>query len=85
MRDIYEVQLQRTAGAYRTIQAFWRERDAIDYLKSIAAMNPDYPYDGKSWAYAVGSSVHRKDRYRIVKNGVLGEKGLTTLKKTVKI
>lgn len=85
MRDVYEVQLQRTAGAYRTIQLFFRENDALDFIASIAAMNPDYPYDGKSWAYAVGSSVRRKDRYRIVKNGVLGEKGLTTLKKTVKI
>lgn len=85
MRDVYEVQLQRTAGAYRTIQLFFREKDALDYLASIAVINPDYPYDEKSWTYAVGSSVHRKDRYRIIKNGVLGEKGLTTLKKTVKI
>ena len=85
MQDVYQIQLQRTAGAYRTIQLFFRENDALDYLASVAAMHPEYPYDGKSWTYAVGSSVHNKDRYRIVKNGVLGEKGLTTLKKTVKI
>ena len=84
MRDIYQVQCQHTAGAYKTVQMFYREQDAIDFLKSIAAMNPDYPYDGKSWKYAVGSSVHHKDRYRIVKNG-MEEKVLTPLKVSVKI
>lgn len=84
MRDIYQVQVQHTAGAYKTIQLFFRENDAIDYLTSIAAMNPEYPYDGKSWTYAVGSSVHHKDRYRIIKNG-LEEKQLTQLKTSVKI
>ena len=84
MRDIYQVQVQHTAGAYKTIQLFFREKDATDYLVSIAAMNPEYPYDGKSWTYAVGSSVHHKDRYRIIKNG-LEEKQLTQLKTSVKI
>lgn len=85
MRDIYSVQLQHTAGAYQTVQIFYREQDALDYLTAIAAMNPKYPYDGKSWKYAVGSSVHHKDRYRIIKNGLVEQKSLTPLKKSIKI
>ena len=85
MQDIYEVKVQHTAGAYQTIRMFFRLKDAQDYLASIAAMNPDDPYDGVSTTYAVGSSVHHKDRYLITKNGVVGEKSLTPLKKSVKI
>ena len=84
MRDIYQVQVQHTAGAYKTVQLFYREQDALDYLTAVAAMHPEYPYDGKSWKYAVGSSVHHKDRYRIIKDG-LEEKVLTPLKTSAKI
>ena len=83
MRDIYEVQLQHTAGAYKTVQIFYRERDAIDFIASIAVKFPQYPYDGKSWAYAIGSSVHNKDRYRILKNGKT-EKEQKVLTRTVR-
>lgn len=88
MRDVYEVRMQRTVGAYKTVQLFFRERDALDYLKSIAFMHPEYPYDGVSWNYDVGADKHDKTRYRIVKNGVSGspeEKRLTSLKKSIKI
>ena len=83
MRDLYEVQLQHTAGAYKTIQIYYREKDAIDYLKSIAARFPQYPYDGESWTYAIGSSVHNKDRYRILKNGK-AEKEQNSLTRSVR-
>ena len=84
-QEIYEVKVQHTAGAYQTIRVFFRLQDAQDFLTSIAALNPEYPYDGKATTYAVGSSVHHKDRYIITKNDVLGEKTLTPLKKSVKI
>lgn len=65
MRDVYLVQRQHTAGAYQTIQTYFRKQDARDYLAAQAAMNPDYPYDGGD-TYAYGPSKHNKTRFRIV-------------------
>lgn len=88
-RDYYELQVQHTAGAYKTTQVFYRLDDALDAIRAVAAMNPNYPYEG-GLTYAVGSSVHHKDRYRILKNGVFDKKilkevPLTGLRKDVNI
>lgn len=83
MRDIYEVRIQDKQGTYKTVQLFYRERDALDYLRSVAFLHPEQPYDGVSWDYKLDQF-----KYRIVKNGISRspeEKRLTSLKKSIKI
>lgn len=66
MRERYLVKRQRTAGAYQTIQVYYRKQDAIDFLTAQAALNPDYPYDGGD-TYAYGPSKHNRTRFKIEK------------------
>ena len=62
---LYQVQRQRTAGAYITIKTCESHEQAVDYLGSIAAEHPDYPYNGGD-KWQDSKNVHNVNRYRIV-------------------
>ncbi len=62
----YQVQHQRTAGAYRVVTAFKSREKAVLYLKGIASKTPSFPYNGEdSWKDS--NNIHCVNRYRIVK------------------
>lgn len=63
---LYQLQRQRTAGAYITIQTHKTRAEAVGHLARIALQeNPDRPYDGgDKWQNS--SNVHNVNRYRIV-------------------
>ena len=63
---LYQLQRQRTAGAYITIQTHKTHTEAVEHLARIALQeNPDRPYDGgDKWQNS--SNVHNVNRYRIV-------------------
>ena len=63
---LYQVQRQRTAGAYITIKTCTNHEEAINYLAAIAAEeNPNRPYRGED-KWQNSSDVHNVNRYRIV-------------------
>ena len=62
---IFQVQRQRTAGAYITLGTFTTHGAAVDELRRIAAQTPEIPYDGGD-RYQDSQNVHRVNRYRIV-------------------
>ncbi len=63
---LYQLQRQRTAGAYITIQTHKTHTEAVEHLTRIALEeNPDRPYNGgDKWQNS--SNVHNVNRYRIV-------------------
>lgn len=63
---LYQLQRQRTAGAYITIQTHKTHAEAVEHLTRIALEeNPDRPYDGgDKWQNS--NNVHSVNRYRIV-------------------
>ena len=62
---LYQVQRQRTAGAYITIKTCYSREEAVNYLANIAKDYPNRPYKGED-KWQTGSNVHSVDRYRIV-------------------
>ena len=63
---LYQVQRQRTAGAYITVKTCTTHEEATNYLATIAAReNPDRPYCGED-KWQNSSDVHNVNRYRIV-------------------
>lgn len=62
---LYQVQRQRTAGAYIGIRVCGSHEEAVRYLRDIAAGYPDRPYDGGD-KWQTSNNVHNVDRYRIV-------------------
>ena len=62
---LYQLQKQRTAGAYITIATYQSREDARQELARIAAQNPDYPYNGGD-KWQDNRNVHNVTRYRIV-------------------
>ncbi len=63
----WEVQVQHTAGAYRTHSRHGTHKEAVGELKDLAAnrYEGEFPYDGSD-TFKAGHSVHNVDRYRIV-------------------
>jgi hypothetical protein len=63
---LYQVQRQRTAGAYKTLRSFRTQKQAVGYLTSIAKLTPSFPYNGSdSWKDS--NDIHNVNRYKIVK------------------
>lgn len=63
---VYQVQRQRTAGAYKALRSFKIYKQAVGYLSSIAKQTPSMKYDGgDSWKDS--NDIHNVNRYRIVK------------------
>ncbi len=62
----YQLQRQRTAGAYKNIAAYPSKEKAVEALAEIAkTSNPRRPYDGGD-AWKDSTDVHCCTRYRIV-------------------
>ncbi len=62
---LYQIQRQRTAGAYITIKTVKTHEEAVAYLAKIARDNPLRPYNGEN-KWQDSDDVHRVNRYRIV-------------------
>lgn len=63
---LFQVQRQRTAGAYITLRTCKTHKEAVRYLGDIAAECPDFPYnEGDKWKDS--NNVHHCNRYRIIK------------------
>ena len=62
---LYQIQRQRTAGAYITIKTVTSHEEAVSYLAEIAAQTPQYPYNGED-KWQDSKNVHNVNRYRIV-------------------
>ena len=63
---LYQLQLQRTAGAYITKKTYQTHEDAVAALAMIAMEeNPRRPYNGED-KWQNSSDVHNVNRYRIV-------------------
>jgi len=62
---LYQVQRQRTAGAYITIKTCGSHDEAVGYLSSIASEHPEYPYKGGD-KWQDSRNVHNVNRYRII-------------------
>ena len=63
---LYQLQRQRTAGAYITVQTFKTHNKAVKRLAEIAEQeNPNRPYNGED-KWQNSSNVHNVNRYRIV-------------------
>ena len=62
---LYQVQRQRTAGAYITIKTVLTHEEAVNFLADIASEKPQYPYNGED-KWQDSKNVHNVNRYRIV-------------------
>lgn len=62
---LYQIQRQRTAGAYITIKTVFTHNEAVAYLAGIAAEHPERPYNGED-KWQDSKNVHNVNRYRIV-------------------
>ena len=62
---MYQVQRQRTAGAYIAIKTCETHTEAVAYLANIAASTPSRPYNGED-KWQDSKDVHNVNRYRIV-------------------
>lgn len=64
-KTFWQLQRQRTAGAYKTLATFCRKDAAIEVLTNIAAQTPDFPYHGED-TYKDSNNRHHVNRYKIV-------------------
>lgn len=61
----YQVQRQRTAGAYIALVTTNSHDEAVAFLANIAAQHPNRPYKGED-KWQDSTNVHNVNRYRIV-------------------
>ena len=66
---LYNLQRQRTAGAYQTIKTYVSYAEAEEALIKIASQTPHIPYTGKG-VYKDSNNIHNVNRYRITETQI---------------
>ena len=62
---LYQVQRQRTAGAYIGLKTYNTHEEAVEHLAKIAAEHPEFPYNGEN-TWQDSNNKHNVNRYRII-------------------